>query len=180
MYIGRVRGKTIVVLGCMLHNCEPTEEMKGRVEKALKLADLIGPDNIILSGGLTSPECGQSEAGAMQTLMLERPGLKARVILEQKSQNTVENAVFSREAMESYGIGGELYIVTSCYHMSRSLFIFRKVIQGVETMSGFCYECKPERLESEVNHLSRDRAVIDRIEWNSVHWLDDYLSLVKR
>jgi uncharacterized SAM-binding protein YcdF (DUF218 family) len=171
--------KAVVVLGCKLKDCEPTDEMKGRVEKAVSFGNLIHPDLIIFSGGHTSTECSYSEAGMMQNLALDM-GLDENISrIEEKSNTTVENAIYVREMLEKEKFSGDLYIVTSCYHMIRSITIFRTVIPALTSLSGICYECKPERLQSEASRLTIDLKVLARVSWHDKGWLESYENLDK-
>ncbi|MGC8514895.1 MAG: YdcF family protein [Thermoplasmata archaeon] len=171
--------KAIIVLGCMLKSCEPTYEMKGRVERAVQFSNLIHPDLMIFSGGHTSPECPYSEAGMMQKLALEMGEDKNITRVEGKSTTTVENAVYVRALLDKELFSGDLYIVTSCYHMIRSITIFRTVIPNLISLSGLCFECKPERLESEASRLIIDQNIMSRVSWNGKAWLESYEKLDK-
>ena len=130
--------RAIIVLGCMLKGCEPTDEMKGRVERAVQFGNLIHPDLMIFSGGHTSSECSYSEAGMMRKLAVDMGADKNISKTEEKSTTTVENAVYVRELLEKEKFSGDLYIVTSCYHMIRSITIFRSVIPALASLSGIC------------------------------------------
>lgn len=163
----------------MLQSCEPTDEMKGRVERSVQFARMINPDLIVFSGGKTSPDCYYSESGMMLKLAIEAGTNKNILVTEEKSTTTVENAIYVRELLEARKFDGVLYIVTSCYHMSRSIFIFRKIIPGVLSFSGLCYECKTERLQSEANRLIMDDGIMSKVEWDSSSWLMSYENLKK-
>ncbi len=164
----------------MLHSCEPTDEMKGRVERSIQFARLIHPDLIVFSGGKTSPECQYSESGMMQKLAFEAGLDRSIPVIEEKSTTTVENAVYVRELLESRKFSGILHIITSCYHMSRSISIFRRVIPEMTSLSGLCYECKVERLQSEANRLIIDENIMSKVDWSSASWLSSYENLRKQ
>jgi vancomycin permeability regulator SanA len=166
--------KIIVVLGCMLKFCAPTEEMKGRVERAIQFAHLINPERIIFSGGRTSKDCAYSEAGMMKKLAIDIGADQNIIEVEEKSTTTVENAVYVRELLEKMSFSGDLYIITSCYHITRSLTIFKIIIPYVNVYSGLCFECKPERLKTEAERLIIDQNIMSRVEWNDQFWLDGY------
>lgn len=171
--------KAVIVLGCKLIYCEPTDEMKGRVEKAVRFADLIHPDMMVFSGGKTSIECSYSEAGMMQKIAIGM-GLGENISkIEEKSTTTVENAVYVREMLEKEKFFGDLYIITSCYHMIRSITIFRTVIPALTSLSGICYECKPDRLKSEATRLTIDMEILARVSWGKEGWLESYEKIDK-
>ena len=76
------------------------------------------------SGSLTNPE--QLEAPIVRRA-LERIGVPVeRMVFEDRSRNTLENAVFTKELVKPKP--GETWVlVTSAYHMPRSVGIFRKI-----------------------------------------------------
>jgi vancomycin permeability regulator SanA len=166
--------KILVVLGCMLNSCAATEEMKGRVERAIQFARLVHPERIIFSGGKTSQDCSYSEAGMMKKLALDMGADQNIIEVEEKSTTTVENAVYVRELLEKRQFFGDLYIVTSCYHLTRAITIFKIIIPYVNAFSGLCFECKPERLKSEAERLIIDQDIMSRVSWKDQEWLKSY------
>jgi uncharacterized SAM-binding protein YcdF (DUF218 family) len=48
------------------------------------------------------------------------------LIVESKSKNTYENAVFTKKILDSLNMDGEFLLVTSAYHMPRAVAIFKK------------------------------------------------------
>ena len=84
---------------------------------------------MVLTGGLleltTSGEV--SEAVCMFDLLSEHFGMdSADVIFEGMSQNTRDNARYTREALTAAGLGLDIILVTSAYHMPRSVAVFEK------------------------------------------------------
>ena len=88
---------------------------------------------IILSGGRITWKGGEgSEAQDMATI-LEIMGVpKEAMILEPKSLNTYQNAVYTKQILEAKGIK-EILLITSAAHMPRSLAIFKK--QGIKAIA---------------------------------------------
>ena len=79
---------------------------------------------IVISGG--NSEGGPAESTFMAQLLMEW-GLPAEAIVtETRSRTTRENAVFTRELLQSRGIS-EILLVTSATHMPRAAALFRKV-----------------------------------------------------
>jgi uncharacterized SAM-binding protein YcdF (DUF218 family) len=69
---------------------------------------------------------GTAEAGPAAQV-LESFGIpRDRVILEDRSRNTVENAVFSK-AIAQPKPGERWVLMTSAYHMPRAIGVFRKI-----------------------------------------------------
>lgn len=48
------------------------------------------------------------------------------LIIESNSKNTYENAVFTKKILDSLKIDGNFLLVTSAYHMRRSMAVFKK------------------------------------------------------
>jgi len=86
---------------------------------------------LILSGGTISFLVGSdmSEAVQLQTLALEYGIDPETILLEERSRNTYENAVFIRQLLQERGLERVL-LVTSAAHMRRAAATFRS--QGVE------------------------------------------------
>ncbi len=50
----------------------------------------------------------------------------SNIIIENNSKNTFENAVFTKQILDSLQFNGSVLLVTSSFHMRRSLAIFKK------------------------------------------------------
>jgi uncharacterized SAM-binding protein YcdF (DUF218 family) len=129
----------IVVLGgavspdlTMARNEPDLNEAAERITATVELARRYPSARIIYSGGngrLLYREGIEAEAAAT---LFERMGLpRQRLILEGKSRNTVENAEFSL-ALAAPEPGERWLLVTSAYHMPRSIGIFRRLGFAVE------------------------------------------------
>jgi uncharacterized SAM-binding protein YcdF (DUF218 family) len=57
------------------------------------------------------------------------------IVIESNSKNTYENAVFTKKIMDSLNMNGTYLLVTSAYHMPRSMAIFKKA--GYKNVSPF-------------------------------------------
>jgi uncharacterized SAM-binding protein YcdF (DUF218 family) len=55
-----------------------------------------------------------------------------RIMIEDKSVNTWENAVFSAAALKAAGLAPKAILVTSAFHMPRAVMSFRK--NGIEVV----------------------------------------------
>ena len=91
------------------------------------------PDaRIIFSGGEASLVYRDGVEAEHAARFLERMGVpRSRIVLEDRSRNTVENAVFSK-ALAQPKPGENWLLVTSAYHMPRSIGVFRKAGFSVE------------------------------------------------
>ncbi len=82
---------------------------------------------ILLSGGsgsVTRP--GEREAEIILKVM-EETGIPARdIIIENQSRNTYENAIYTVKILKERKAGDRLLLITSSFHMRRSMACFRK------------------------------------------------------
>lgn len=101
-------------------------EAAGRLTEALALARRFPSAKIVYSGcsaALGGGSCEADVAGRFFTKMGVAP---ERVLLERKSRNTQENALFTRDLVAQKD--GEVWLlVTSAFHMPRAVGAFRKV-----------------------------------------------------
>lgn len=100
-----------------------------RFVEAVRLARLYPQAPIIVSGG-EAALIGHAEGDAsIAPRFFAALGIDAdRLILEGRSMNTYQNAVFTKAVLPA-GAKGKWLLVTSAYHMPRSVGAFRK--QGV-------------------------------------------------
>ena len=103
-----------------------------RILAAAALARRYPNARIVYSGGsphLVSSDAREADYAAS---LFESLGIsKERLIVERRSRNTLENAEFS-EAIAAPKAGERWLLVTSAYHMPRSVGLFRKVGFPVE------------------------------------------------
>jgi len=86
---------------------------------------------ILFSGGIGDPLSNEREAPFAFRLLETFDIAPGRILLEDRSRNTVENAVYSKEVARP--LPGERWLlVTSAYHMPRAIGVFRKVGFAVE------------------------------------------------
>ncbi|MDX2174579.1 MAG: YdcF family protein [Bacteroidota bacterium] len=84
-------------------------------------------DKIIFTGGSGSIEFKDSyEAIYVKKYLLSINFPDSALIIESKSKNTYENAVFTKKIMDSLQMNGSYLLVTSGYHMPRSIAVFKK------------------------------------------------------
>ncbi len=82
---------------------------------------------IIFSGGSGSiefPECREAIYIKKYLNGLHIPD--SALVMESNSKNTYENAIFTKKLLDSLNISGNFMLVTSSYHMPRSMAVFKK------------------------------------------------------
>lgn len=131
----RARGKEnldyVIVLGAQVREDGPSAVLKYRLDAALEYLNKNPNTICIVSGGKGKNE-PFSEAEGMAGYLVQNGVDKERIILEDRSLNTVQNIQNSKELMkESYqGVG----IITNNFHMFRALQLAKS--QGLEDVCG--------------------------------------------
>ena len=109
-------------------------ESAERVTVVAALARRYPAARIVFSGGSSSLLGGAAEADFVLPLFESFGIARERVTLEGRSRNTAENARFTRDLVQPKS-GERWLLVTSAYHMPRSIGIFRQ--------AGFVVEAHP-------------------------------------
>jgi uncharacterized SAM-binding protein YcdF (DUF218 family) len=100
-------------------------EAAERITAAVELARRYPNARLIFSGGSGALLYGEGVEAEIAIRQFEALGLPhERVVAEEQSRNTVENAVFSRLIAEPKP-GERWLLVTSAYHMPRAVAVFR-------------------------------------------------------
>jgi uncharacterized SAM-binding protein YcdF (DUF218 family) len=81
---------------------------------------------IISSGNGTLDKDSWPEAIYLREQFLENGVQDSAIIMETKSRNTYENAVFSKRISDSLHLQQPLLLITSAFHMRRSMLCFKK------------------------------------------------------
>ncbi|NVJ93525.1 MAG: YdcF family protein [Methylocystaceae bacterium] len=116
----------VVVLGASLDtagSASPT--MKRRVKAACLLSQKKAA-HLLVSGGVTCPGVLKSEAQVMAALAKEFGLEDKRVLIEDRSCNTLENAAFSKKILDRENFK-TVYVVSDCYHLTRAKMAFQAV-----------------------------------------------------
>src|SRR5687767_11881716 len=82
---------------------------------------------IIFTGGSGRIEFPEKREGIFVKKYLQSINFPdSALVIESLSKNTYENAVFTKHLIDSLGINGKFLLITSAYHMPRSMAIFKK------------------------------------------------------
>jgi uncharacterized SAM-binding protein YcdF (DUF218 family) len=103
-------------------------------ERLTVVADLARryPNARILYSGGNGELIGDEREAPFALRLLKTFGIAPdRILLEDRSRNTIENAVYSKELARPKP-GERWLLVTSAYHMPRAIGVFRKVGFAVE------------------------------------------------
>ncbi len=99
-----------------------------RLTAAVELANRYPDAKIVFSGGSGSilVDAGEPEAISAGKFLVSMGVNENRIILEDRSRNTIENAQFSKDLLNPKP-GERWLIITSAFHMPRSMGCFRSV-----------------------------------------------------
>jgi uncharacterized SAM-binding protein YcdF (DUF218 family) len=115
---------TILVLGCpALLNGQPSAEERARVSEGVKEFKAGRAGHMLFSGGPT--ENSFVEGQVMADLAEEMGVPAADVVVEGKSQDTIQNIYFSYKLMQQRG-WTSAEVVSSFYHLPRAGLILRR------------------------------------------------------
>lgn len=127
----------IIVLGGSTHARVSTargvselNEAGDRLTEAVVLARRYPQARIIFSGGAGILDQGEAEAATAERFFLAMGIERERLVLEGESRNTDENAELTAAMMGD--VSGPVMLVTSAFHMPRSVGLFRRV--GIEVV----------------------------------------------
>lgn len=98
-----------------------------RVMQAIELYKSGKIKKIILSGGsglVTMQE--PKESVILKNLLLKMDIPNEDILVEQDSRNTYENTIYTLKLIKAKNITGEFLLITSAFHMRRSLGCFKK------------------------------------------------------
>lgn len=141
----------ILVLGHRLKpDCTPTNDLVSRIDRTVALWKKTGAKVVMPCGGITRDR-ERSEAEVMREMLIER-GVPDDVIrLENKSRTTTENIVNAKALM---GTGARMALVTSDYHVERSLSLCRRL-----GLDAYGVAALTEEGEYRVREFEKDRMI---------------------
>lgn len=116
---------TVIVLGCQVRGNTPSLMLANRLDAAYGYL-MKNPDAVcIVSGGKGDGE-NLSEAQCMFNYLTDKGISSQRILMEDKSVNTVENIKFSKEIIEKNSLSTNTAIVTDIFHQYRA----SKIVKG--------------------------------------------------
>ncbi len=122
-----VDADALIVLGAAVHGDRVTWVLSNRLDTAADYLE-AHPDAIcVVSGGQGDGE-SVTEASAMQKYLVERKGIDpARILMEDKAENTRENFAFSKALIdERLGNDAKIAFVTTDFHVFRAGRVAKK------------------------------------------------------
>src|SRR5262249_4377809 len=115
-----------------LRNEVALNEAAERMTVAVELVRKYPQARLLFSGGNGELFASGATEAEVALRLFESLGVpRERILLEDRSRNTVENAVFSKSIVNPQP-GERWVLVTSAYHMPRAVGVFRKAGFAVE------------------------------------------------
>jgi uncharacterized SAM-binding protein YcdF (DUF218 family) len=113
-------------------------EAGDRLAETVRLASVYPVAKIIVSGGVGLLIAdGEPEASTALRFFTDQGIARERIVLESESRNTNENAAFTARSVGEYP--GQVLLVTSAFHMPRSVGLFRNVeVDVVPWLVDYC------------------------------------------
>lgn len=110
---------TVIVLGCQVRGNTPSLMLSERIDSAYEYLNENPDVPCIVSGGKGDGE-NLSEAQCMYNYLVEKGIDPDRIYIEDKSVNTQENIIFSKEIIEENNLSQNTAIVTDIFHQYRA------------------------------------------------------------
>lgn len=98
-----------------------TKFQEERLQMAIEIENLFKPDYFILSGGVANPLANMSEAEAMFNYLVDKGINQNKLIKEDQSHSTVENALYSVPIAKKLG-AKTIILSTSLYHFKNPCY----------------------------------------------------------
>ncbi len=133
----------VIVLGAKMRGNTVSRSLADRLDAAYDYVMEEGNEDVIVivSGGQGSDEI-ITEAQGMKDYLVDKGLDENRIIMEDKSTNTMENLKFSYEIIEEmYGNDANIAICTSNFHVYRATLLAENI--GIENVSGLAAYTKP-------------------------------------
>ena len=121
----------VIILGAQWKSQGPSEVLRRRLESAAKYLEQ-NPDTIVIVSGGQGGNEPISEAAGMRQYLVDIGISGERILMEDRSTNTMENLVFSSNLLDKQN--DRVVIVTNNFHMFRALQIAEK--QGYARVEG--------------------------------------------
>lgn len=122
-----------IVLGHKLNDDKPTKVLIYRLNKTIDYLNKNKNCKVVLSGGVTENNT-ISEASVMKKYLINSAIAENRIILEDKSKDTIENIKNCKEYINK---NNKIVIISSNYHILRSKMICR--LLGLNVTGLACY-----------------------------------------
>jgi uncharacterized SAM-binding protein YcdF (DUF218 family) len=158
----------VIVLGAgVAADGRPTWSTLARADAAAELAKQRDVPVIVSGSHGNGPRPARTEAELMADRLVERGIARERIFLEDQSRDTVTNATFVAQRYLAALEPRRLHIVTSPFHLQRSLVTFALVLGPAWPLEGHPSAAgskEHEHAANEALYLERTRALLAGLE----------------
>ena len=132
-------GYTLVVLGCKVHGDQPSWMLNDRLEKAYAILSDNPNIKCVVSGGKGNDE-QFTEAYVMKKYLVEKGISSDRIYVEDLSESTEQNLLYSKSVIRLNGLSENIVIVTDRFHELRARIWAEK--SGFKNIYSGCCETR--------------------------------------
>lgn len=125
-----VEADYVIILGAKVNGSRPSLILQYRIEAAFEYLSIHDHTKVIVSGGKGADE-EVSEAYAMKTALISMGIDENRILMEDKSTNTVENLEYTLKLIDA---NSKVLITTSDFHCFRAVALAKNL--GYENVYG--------------------------------------------
>lgn len=119
------KSDSIIILGCQVKGTTLSTFLKERLDRGIELYKEGFAEYIIVAGG-QGPGEDITEAEAMKRYLVTKGIEESKIIMEDKSSNTMENLRYAKEIMKEKNLDTAI-IVSNKYHLKRASIMAKKV-----------------------------------------------------
>lgn len=112
--------QTVIVLGCMVLDGEPSPMLALRIGKAQEYLS-SHPNTVCVATGGQGANEAMSEAECIRKYLVLGGIDESRIYVEDTSVDTAENIRFAAEIIEREGLPKDAVVVSECYHIYRGV-----------------------------------------------------------
>ncbi|MEA4944350.1 MAG: ElyC/SanA/YdcF family protein [Propionicimonas sp.] len=136
------KGHVFVVLGSALSSSGTmTTTLERRLKLAVKALAAYPASKVVVTGG--KPKQGNTEAAVMRTWLIDHGVASSRILTEDKSSNTINNAKNTMAILSGLTQYTSYTLITDAGHMRRSSVLFRAATIQIEEKKGKRWAIKP-------------------------------------
>lgn len=163
----------VVLGGGSIENINGIEATRGALKRIVKGVEEYNanPKNLYISGGRVLGS-KHSESSIYKETMIKLGIPSEDIKIEEESRNTYENAMYIKKEIENKGITN-IALITSAIHMPRSMYIFKKTLNGINIIPIKCDYLTNEKYSFIENFLPNYNNLMNT---NSTLW--EYVGIV--